>query len=300
MVASRSRMPSLVTSPTRAKWPPPTERHSPDSGQSAMREPAHERRDQARVQPVGELVAPGDRPEPGARSRLGRRHDDVGGDAVGLALARHRAGQADHAHLRHAVDRAAGHTAERRARRDVDEATATVLRHELPRRAAHVQHAAELGVDHRVDQLVGERRERRHAHLARVVHHDVDGAERVERRLHDRDAAVRRGDGVGVRDRLAAGGADLVDDVVRRVLRGCLGPTVGVADAHAEVVDHDACATRREQQRVLAPEVATGAGDDRHLAVEAELVHRQPSRSRAALGFPPCWSSFASTAKLPS
>ena len=50
--------------------------------------------------------------------------------------------------------------------------------------------------------------------------------------------------------------------------------TVGVADTDAQVVDHDPRAPRREEQRVLKPEVAAGSRDDRHLAVETELAHR--------------------------
>ena len=112
--------------------------------------------------------------------------------------------------------------------------------HGLPGGAAHVEHTAKLRVDHRVDQVVGERRERRHAHLTRVVHHDVDGAERVERGLHDRRRRHRRSRRCrcwrsphrrqrGSRRRPSCAG----------FCDRCVGLTVGVADAHSEVVDHD-------------------------------------------------------------
>ena len=66
-------------------------------------------------------------------------------------------------------------------------------------------------------------------------------------------AAVPARDVVVRRDRLAAGGADL--------LGGLLGDV-------AEVVDDDLGALGREEEGVLAPEAPAGAGDDRDPAVE--------------------------------
>ena len=76
--------------------------------------------------------------------------------------------------------------------------------------------------------------ERLVAQDAGVVDDDVDGAERVDRGLHDRLAAFGCGDRVGVGDGLAAGGLDLVDDE--------LGGTLVAAravDGAAEIVHHD-------------------------------------------------------------
>ncbi len=67
----------------------------------------------------------------------------------------------------------------------------------------------EVGI-HVVERLV--------AQDAGVVDHDVDLAERVDRALHDRRAALGGGDGVGVGDGLAAGRLDLVDDELGRAL----------------------------------------------------------------------------------
>ena len=64
-----------------------------------------------------ELGAGRERPEPGVGTGLGVGRDHVGGDAGLAALRRHRQGEADDAHLRHAVHRAAGHATERGARR---------------------------------------------------------------------------------------------------------------------------------------------------------------------------------------
>ena len=97
---------------------------------------------------------------------------------------------------------------------------------------------------------------------------------RVERGLHDRGTALGRGHRVGVEDRLAAGGLDLVDDVLA-------GPGVAAAavDRAADVVDDHERAPAGEEQRVLPPEAAARAGDDRHLAVETEIRHRRSTPS---------------------
>ena len=68
-------------------------------------------------------------------------------------------------------------------------------------------------------------------------------AERVDRGLHDRLAALGRGDRVGVGDGLAAGRLDLVDDLLGRAL-----VAAGAVDGAAEVVDHDERAALGEQR----------------------------------------------------
>ena len=68
---------------------------------------------------------------------------------------------------------------------------------------------------------------------------------------------------VVVRDGLAAGGRDLVDDLLRR---GAVGALAGARTA--EVVHDDLRALAREEQRLGAPDAASRAGDDRDLAVE--------------------------------
>ena len=111
------------------------------------------------------------------------------------------------------------------------------------------------------------------AHEAGVVHHDVEAAEGVERRLHER-AGLREVRDVGaVRDRLAAGGADLLDDLVRGSRRAAAA--VGL---DAEVVHDDLRALARERERVGAAEAAAGAGHD-HDASVTESGHLTTSRS---------------------
>ena len=92
--------------------------------------------------------------------------------------------------------------------------------------------------------------------------------------LHDGLAALRRGDGVGVGDGLAAGRLDLVDDQLGRA-----GVAARAVDGAAEVVDDDQRAALSEHQGVLPAEAAAGARDDRHLAVETEFCHG-PARYR--------------------
>ena len=150
----------------------------------------------------------------------------------------------------------------------VDDAAVALVAHELPGRLGDVEGAAEVHVEHRV-HLVGRHvLERRVAQDAGVVDDDVDLAEGVDGRLHDRRAALGRGDAVVVGDGLAAGRLDLVDDL----LGGRLGAAGAVGGA-AEVVDDDERAPLGEVEGVRPAEAAAGARDDRHLAVEPEISH---------------------------
>ena len=103
---------------------------------------------------------------------------------------------------------------------------------------------------------------------AGVVDDDVDAAERVERGLHDRRAALGRGDASRCWRPRRRRGLDLVDDVRGRARR-----RPGAVDRAAEVVDDDPGAAAGELERVRPAEAATGAGDDRDLAVETEIRH---------------------------
>ena len=97
---------------------------------------------------------------------------------------------------------------------------------------------------------------------------DVDLAERVDGALHDRGATFRRGDRVGVRNGFATCGLDLVDDELR-----CALVAAGAVDGASEIVHHDERTALGHHQRVLLSEAATGARDDRYLAVESEISH---------------------------
>ena len=128
--------------------------------------------------------------------------------------------------------------------------------------AQHVERALEVHVDDGVEQLGGDVLERGVAQDAGVVHDDVDAAERVERALHDRRAALRRGDRVGVGHRFAAGVDDLGHHELGRGRRAARA-----VDRTAEVVHHDLGAAAGELERVAAAETTAGAGDDRDLSV---------------------------------
>ena len=113
--------------------------------------------------------------------------------------------------------------------------------------------ALEVDVDDDVPLLLGHRHEHAVAEDAGVVDEHVEAPEGVDRGADQRLAAVPVGDVVVRRDGLAAGGADLGGRLLGDV---------------AEVVDDDLGALGGEQQGVLAPEPAAGAGDDRDPAVE--------------------------------
>jgi hypothetical protein len=142
----------------------------------------------------------------------------------------------------------------------------------LPRRLRHVEGALEVDVEHRLELLLRHVLERRVAQDARVVDDDVDLAERVERRLHDGLAALRRGHRVVVGHGLAAGGLDLVDDLLR-----CRLGAAGAVGRPTQVVHDDEGASLRQLQGVAAAQPATGARDDRNLAVEPEICHGRAS-----------------------
>ena len=95
----------------------------------------------------------------------------------------------------------------------------------------------------------------------------IDLAERVDRGLDDLVAVLDR---VVVGDRLAAGGDDLVDDLV-----GGRGRLALAGEAAAEIVDDDLGAAAREEQRVRASEPVACSRDDRDLSIETQLAcHR--------------------------
>ena len=117
----------------------------------------------------------------------------------------------------------------------------------------------------------------------RVVHEHVEATEGVDRGVDEAVGAVPVGDVVGVRDRLTAGGDDLVDHLLRGAAVGA-----GSVTCHAEVVHDDAGALAGEGQGVLAPDAAGGAGDDddpsfadaRHVPVSFAAWVRHPTGAR--------------------
>ena len=85
-----------------------------------------------------------------------------------------------------------------------------------------------------------------------------------------RSAPVEVGDVLAVRGRLAAGGLDLLDDLLRRRVVVALA-----RERAAEVVDDDLRAGLGERERVRAADPAAGTGDDRDLPLEVRHVRRE-------------------------
>ena len=138
---------------------------------------------------------------------------------------------------------------------------------------------------HRVPLLFGGADEHAVAHEAGVVDDHVEAAEGVERRLHERAGAVPVGDVVAVGDRLAAGGADLVDDLAAP---GRVEPP-RPSSAAPRSLTTTLAPSARERERVGAAEPAPGAGDDHDAAVAdpASMPRRQSRSMMVTLAWPP-------------
>ena len=113
---------------------------------------------------------------------------------------------------------------------------------------------------HRIPFLRGAGNEHAIAHEAGVVDDRVERAECVERGLDDALAGIPVRDVIGVGHRLAARGADLVDDAFRRAL----GFAALAVRADAKIVDHDLRAFRRQPQSIGPAEAVARPGDDNH------------------------------------
>jgi hypothetical protein len=108
-----------------------------------------------------------------------------------------------------------------------------------------------------VPLLVGHLLDDRVPRVAGVVDDDVEAAEAVHRGLREPLGEARRGDVAGNRHRSPAGRLDRGHRLLGRLL--------------VEVVDHDGGSVRRELDRDLSPDAASGTGDDGDLAVQ--LAH---------------------------
>jgi hypothetical protein len=105
--------------------------------------------------------------------------------------------------------------------------------------------------------------EDRVAQDAGIVDHAVEPAVGVDRHLDDPAGGDRLRDGFEIRHRHPAALLDLLDHFLGR--GGARPRTVSGA---AGIVDHHLGAFGRAQQRDLAPNAATGAGDDDDVVLE--------------------------------
>ena len=134
-----------------------------------------------------------------------------------------------------------------------------------------VEGTGEVDIEDQLELVRLEVGERLVAQEPRVVDHDVDGPERVERGLGDGGAALRGGDGVVVGHGLATGGQDVGHGLVGGRARGA--DALGV---DTEVVHHHAGTAAGQLERVLTTEAVARAGHDGHLAIEGDGVHGSP------------------------
>ena len=148
-----------------------------------------------------------------ARPREGR--DAVGGHVVARHVERHHLGEAHDAELGRRVVGLADVAHEPGRRRHVDDASPLLLAHVGRRGPGHREAALQVRVDDAVPLLLGHVEDHAVAQDARVVHHDVDAAEVIERGLDDALPALHGGDRIVVGDgRAPAEGLDLADDLI--------------------------------------------------------------------------------------
>ena len=130
--------------------------------------------------------------------------------------------------------------------------------------AARREVALEVDVDDRVPLVLGHVEAHLVAEDAGVVDEHVEPTEGLDRLVDERLGAGPVAAVVVVGDGLAAGVGDLVDDLLRRAL--CPRPRPSAAPPRS--LTTTAAPSAREQQRLLATDAASRAGDDRDLAVE--------------------------------
>ena len=120
-----------------------------------------------------------------------------------------------------------------------------------------------MHLDHRVPFRFHHVHQHAVAQNARVVHEDVERAERLDRLVDHPLGAEEVGDVVGVHHRFPATLLDGAHDFLRRGFVGADTVAGG-----AEVVDHDSGAVRREGEGVFTANAAASPGDDGDAAVQ--------------------------------
>ncbi len=118
----------------------------------------------------------------------------------------------------------------------------------------------QVDVDDAVPLLLGHVDENAVPQDAGVVDEDVEIAEGFDGGVDEPLAALPVAHVIGIGQSLAAHLLDLVDDLLRRA-----AVVTRPVDGAAEVVHDDLGALAGKEQRVLAADAATGAGDDGRL-----------------------------------
>ena len=212
------------------------------------------------------------RVHPGAQ-RAGRQQVRLDPDV--LALEGERAGEAQQPGLGRAVVRLRPGSDHPGAGGHRDEPAAAVGLHHLERRVEHPHDTAQVDVDHVVEVL--------HRHLVeghvpqdrRVRHHRIQPTPLIHRLLGEARRTLDRGHGLGVRHRLAAGFADLRDDLLGQPR--ITATTEGMA---TEVVHDHPGAPLGQLERMTTAHPATGAGHNDDVALEAQSAHARTLRRR--------------------
>ena len=169
-------------------------------------------------------------------------HPQLGGGIVGLADVADQAGGRGEQHI----------------------GPVLLLAEQLDRRAADVERAGQMDIDHRFPVGRGHLVEHPVAQNARRVDHRVEPAELFQRLIaHPFDCGII-GNAVEVGDRAATAR----DDLLGHGQRGGGRAVVVALERAAQIVDHHRRALARGHQRAFAPDPVAAAGDQHDLAVE--------------------------------
>ena len=268
-LASESEQLPLGPFPAKARVEPSANFvHSPGGIALLAAKIGHNRRDVLGL----ERVEHRRRQQPLRETRCGKWRDGVDEDVLALPFERQRVRKADEAELCRpivglpevAVD------ACRRCRKK--DSTVALLGHDGPRGFGHLVCAVVVDPKNDVPVGVGHVLERLVAQDPRVVDHDVDTPPGIRRRANDRITVLDR---VVVRDRLATGLLDFLDDSIR-CFRGFAFATRGTP----EVVDDDLRASRRQQQRMRPAEPLPSSSDNGNAPLKPDFFAHIPSASQ--------------------
>jgi hypothetical protein len=150
-----------------------------------------------------------------------------------------------------------------RGRGEVHERTALLFAEQPRRGVRDIERAHQMNLDDGFEGIDAHAMEDGVTQDAGIVDHAIELAETVDRGLDDPARWNSLGDGFEIRHRRAAALPDFLD----HFFRGCRAAARTVGGA-AGIVDHDPGALGGAQQRNLAANAASRAGNDDDLAFE--------------------------------